>query len=119
MVSGLPLDRNCEHVQFSRYELVGRRGRKGHERCSCSNLIPRQAVLQQCRTRTRRYSCEENKLKVSPYYAANGDGGSGDEVTAEMKHTEGIYYAFVLLNHAIQAAVPFSPEPNEPKRCTR
>ena len=49
MISGLSLDRNCEHVQFSKYELVGRRGRKGHERCSCSSLIPRQAVLQQCR----------------------------------------------------------------------
>ena len=29
MVSGLPLDQNCEHMQFSRYELVGGGGGKG------------------------------------------------------------------------------------------
>ena len=66
--------------------------------------LAKQATLQQCwfEWGLTIDSCEENKPKVSPKCGVKG-GRSGDEATAKMKHTKGIYRPYCMSSLATQS----------------
>ena len=87
--------------------MVGRRGGQSRNAVNAvvlSSDLLRRATLKQCRFERGLVvdSWEENKLEVSLHRGAKGDGNGGrDKATAKMKHTEAIYYAFILVSYTI------------------
>ena len=84
-------------------------GRRGGQSTNAVNAVVLSSDLLRRATLKPRFerglvvdSCEENKLKVSLHHGAKGDGNGGeDKATAEIKDTEAIYYAFVLVSYTI------------------